>query len=332
MTNTAKSSPTDLVRFKTELNKYEKNISNLLQQAKITPLQFMTVVSNSMQENPKLFECEQNSVIGAVLASAELGLLPTKMQGESYLIPYYDKKSGIYKAQLQIGYQGFQTLMYRSGIKGLWAEIVRENDEFFHELGTEPKLTHRPAMKNRGEPIGAYAVAVINGHKIFKFMMMEDIMKIKNIAQAGDSNFSPWNSKNDPELWMWKKTCIKQVAKTMPKSDNLAQAVYVDNVGETGGYIQVNEKREVEILESDVFDQAKSAEPEKLEPPKKPYETFEDDKDVFKKKLESGKTGKEIYELISKKFEVDAKTKKKIESMTLENFESLFSKPDKKSS
>ncbi len=323
MTNTA-TSATALVQFKKDLNGYEKNITNLLHQANITPLQFMTVVVNSIQENPKLLECDRNSVMGAILASAELGLLPTKSMGESYILPYYDGKTKAYKAQLQIGYQGFQTLMYRNGgIKGMWAKIVRENDEFFHELGTEPKLTHRPPIKDRGKPIGAYAVAVINGHRVFKFMLEEDIMKIKAMSQAGDKPFSPWNSKNDPEMWMWKKTCIKQLSKTLPKSESLTKGVYFDNVCETGGYMHVDEEtKEVGVQESDIF-----KETQKLESPKEAYVTFEDDKAIFEKHLKDGKTGTEILEMISKKFDVDEETKIKIEGMTLKNFDSLFPNP-----
>ncbi len=319
MTNTTNSA--SLVQFKQDLNHYEKNIKNLLHQANITPLQFMTIVVNCIQQSPKLLECERNSVMGAVLACAELGLKPTKEQGEAYILPYFDSKTKTFQAQLQIGYQGFQTLMYRNGgIKSLWAEIVRKNDDFHIELGSEPKLVHRPSLEDRGEPVGAYAVAVINGHRVFKYMSEADIMKIKDISQAGDKSFSPWNSKNDPEKWMWKKTCIKQLSKTLPKSEGLSKGVYYDNVCETGGYMQMNEKKEADVQESEVFKESEE---------KEPYTTFEADKDLFKESLEKGATGKEILEKISSKFDVDEETKIKIESMTEENFDSLFPNPSK---
>ena len=41
---------------------------------------------------------------------------------------------------------------------------------------------------------------------------------------------SPWHEENDPELWMWKKTCLKQLTKTLPLNDNLARAVEDDDV------------------------------------------------------------------------------------------------------
>ena len=63
-------------------------------------------------------------------------------------------------------------------------------------------------------------------------------MKIKKLSQAAGSKYSPWNSGNDPELWMWQKTAWKQLAKMLPTSEKLDRAVYLDNVSERGGYIE----------------------------------------------------------------------------------------------
>ncbi len=62
-------------------------------------------------------------------------------------------------------------------------------------------------------------------------MSKEDVMGIKAMSKAKDSSESPWNSK-DPEKWMWKKTCLIQLAKFLPKSQELQQAIDKDYEGE----------------------------------------------------------------------------------------------------
>lgn len=60
-------------------------------------------------------------------------------------------------------------------------------------------------------------------------MSKSDIEKIKGMSKAANSDHSPWNSASDPELWMWKKTVLKQLAKLLPKTEELSQAIASDN-------------------------------------------------------------------------------------------------------
>lgn len=256
---------TKLVKFKTDLNFYKKNLENLLDEHRITPLKFMSVVVNCVQKTPKLLECGE-SLIACVLTCAELGLLPTSQKGEAYILPYKTKDGMV--AQFQIGYQGFVTLMYRNGVTKIWSEVIREKDAFSHEIGLNPKLEHVPFFGERGKPIGAYAVAKINGETIFKVMTKEEIEKIKDLSKAGDTKFSPWNSRTDPEKWMWQKTCIKQLAKTLPKSEKLSSALYVDNVSEIGGKARLNIEGVVEY-EEEAMSLKSAIEEEKTEMRKK---------------------------------------------------------------
>ena len=126
-------------------------------------------------------------------------------------------------------YQGWITLLSRAGVTGLSAEIVRENDTIKLLNGVvHHEIDPRVSQVNRGKAIGAYAEAYFGGKKQSKYMNGEDIMAYaKKFSKAFNTSDSPWNEKNDPELWMWKKTCIIQLAKLLPKNDNNDASQYI---------------------------------------------------------------------------------------------------------
>jgi len=205
-------------------------------------LKFMSSVMNCIQKTPALLECSQPSLLGAFMEAAALGLMPGGQSGDCYVLPYRTKNGMM--AQFQMGYKGFKTLAFRSGISRMGAELVCVNDFYEEERGTNPRITHRTPVKGeRGEPYRVYAWAEIaKGDMVFVSMDKEEVMKIKAMSKSKDSG--PWAS-GDPMLWMWKKTAIKQLAKLLPTSDKLERAVYVDNVNERGGYM----KGENELVE-----------------------------------------------------------------------------------
>jgi recombination protein RecT len=228
---TPNQKPTQLDTFRVELmsdkGDYYKKIVNYFDGDKDRANKFMSAVVYSVQKNPKLLEADKGSLFNAAMACAEFKLYPSNVAGEAFIIPYKGK------AQFQLGYQGLVTLLYRAGIT-IQSEIVRKNDVFNYEAGLEPKLEHRPkafaTAEERGDPVGAFAVATLkDGRTYHKVMSAAEILGFKEFSQAKDSEYSPWKSKNDPELWMWKKTVIKQLAKTIPKTEEIAKAIGEDN-------------------------------------------------------------------------------------------------------
>lgn len=185
----------------------------------------MTSWRHCLTKVPELLNCSKDSIFDAFMKCAELNLFPGQASGEAYILPYKGK------AQFQLGYQGFITLLYRAGIQAITSHIIFANDEFEYEEGVNSKLIHKPKIfdANRGEPIGAYAVATYNGTKQFCVLSRETILKFKEFSQSKGSQYSPWNGTQDPEKWMWRKVCIKQLSKTLPKNDYLVQALEEDN-------------------------------------------------------------------------------------------------------
>lgn len=60
-------------------------------------------------------------------------------------------------------------------------------------------------------------------------MAKDEVLAFKEFSKSKNSPFSPWNPKNDPELNMWRKTAIKQIAKLLPKNEEIYKAIEQDN-------------------------------------------------------------------------------------------------------
>ena len=199
----------------------EPEIKKALPQV-ITPERFTRMALSALNTTTKLAECSQMSFLGALMNAAQLGLEPNTPLGQAYLIPYRNK--GKLECQFQIGYKGLIDMVYRNdNIQTVQAQCVYENDEFEYELGLEPKLVHKPALKDRGNLILVYALwKAKNGGFGFEVMSKEDIdIHARKYSQSFSSSYSPWKTNYEE---MAKKTVIKKCLKYAPvKSDFVMQ-------------------------------------------------------------------------------------------------------------
>ena len=205
---------------------YQKAIENYFGDPK-KALKFLSGVVAAVQQNPALLECSPVSVINSFMTMAQLELMPSNVSGEAYVLPYNNKNGKV--AQFQLGYQGLVTLFYRAGAKAIYSEIVRENDKFSYING---QITHEPdVFGDRGKAKGAYVIVTIeSGQNICKVMSEKEILLIgSKFSKSYATSNSPWNVNNDPELWMWKKTVLKQAAKLIPKNERIFEAIAADN-------------------------------------------------------------------------------------------------------
>ena len=204
----------------------EKAIAKALPST-ITAERFTRMATTAVTLNPDLAKCTPASFIGAMLQAAALGLEPNTPLGQAYLIPYNNYKSGHKEAQFQIGYRGLIELAHRSGeLKSIEAHVVYENDEFEYELGLEPKLKHKPAMKNRGKITWVYAIYKLqSGGYGFEVMSVEDINEHRK--KYSKAKTSPWDT-----AWegMAKKTVIKQALKYAPLKSEFVKAMVNEDV------------------------------------------------------------------------------------------------------
>lgn len=177
------------------------------------------IAMTTIRQTPKLLDCNIQSLLAAVMQSAQLGLEPNIL-GQAYIIPYGKE------AQFIIGYRGMIDLARRSGhIEVIYAHPVFANDKFDYEYGLNPMLVHKPAMGGRGDFIGAYGVAKFkDGGYHFEFMDQDVIERRRKRSKA--ANNGPWVTDYEE---MACKTVIRHMFKYLPISiEVMKQVEYTD--------------------------------------------------------------------------------------------------------
>lgn len=198
----------------------------------ITPERFTRMVLSAISTNQKLGSCTPASFLGAMMSAAQLGLEPNTPLGQAYILPFQNK--GVLEAQFQLGYKGLIDLAYRSGeVEVVQAHIVYANDKFECEYGLEPKLTHIPADKDRGEAVKVYAMfKTKSGGYGFEVMSMEDVrIHAEKYSKAYSTSFSPWKTNFEE---MAKKTVLKKCLKYAPLKSDFVKGIVQDGAVKSG--------------------------------------------------------------------------------------------------
>ena len=225
----------------------KKQFNNALPQH-INTDRFVRIAITTIRLNPKLAKCNPESLIGALMVSAQLGLEPGTL-GQCYLIPFENKKAGTVECQFQIGYKGLIELLRRSGqLSDIYSYTVYENDDFNIEYGLSRTLTHKPNFDERGEIKGFYAVAILkDGAKAFEYMTKDEITKHEEKYRKGSYKNDVWN-KNFEE--MAQKTVVKKLLKWLPVSVEFLEMAAKDEKSFKVIDDKSTEVQEIEILEN----------------------------------------------------------------------------------
>jgi len=186
----------------------------------------------TIRRNRDLLNCTPESLGGAILEAASLGL-EIDSRGLAYLVPYKNE------ATLIPGYKGLMQLAYRSGqVANIYADVVFKKEveagNVQITLGDARSIRHdfdiirsadlRLESKDN-QPVLAYAVAVFHdGHRHFEFVTEPEVNKRKGASKAAERGFL-WNK------WVeeaWKKTAIRKLCKYMNLSPEMQRAVVLD--------------------------------------------------------------------------------------------------------
>lgn len=204
----------------------------------------LKIALGALRTTPKLMQARTDTLLGAIIQCAQLGLEPNTPLGHAYLIPFENRSKNITEVQIVFGYKGLIDLARRSGqIVSIAAHEVRDADHFEYEYGLDEKLVHRPAMGERGNVIAFYAVAkLVGGGYAFEVMSRADVEAIRNESQGWKTAVrfkkeaqSPWGAHF---VEMGRKTVLRRLFKFLPVSIELATAATLDGkaaVGETQG-------------------------------------------------------------------------------------------------
>jgi recombination protein RecT len=183
----------------------------------LDPDRMARIALTVLRQTPALAATTPESFLGALMTCAQLGLEPGPL-GEAYLVPYGKVCTFI------PGYQGLVKLAYQSGaIEWIYADRVLEGDHFVEHKGSDPRVEHErpPLGTKRGATLGYYAVAKIKGAGTVHVVMdRHEIDEIRKRSRASGSG--PWVTDYDE---MAKKTVLRRLTKTLPKSPMLQAAL-----------------------------------------------------------------------------------------------------------
>jgi recombination protein RecT len=204
--------------FSKELATHQKSFESVLP-AHIEPKKFMRTVVGAVQNNPKILECNRQSIFSACQKAAQDGLI---LDGrEAALVQF--KGSAQYMPMVA----GVLKKLRNSGmLSTIVAQTVHKNDNFKYNPAMDDVPNHSPDwFGDRGEMIGVYAVARMkDGGVVVEIMNMQQIDKVRNVSRS--KNGGPWQSW--PEE-MAKKSVLRRIAKYLPSSADVDQMFDHDN-------------------------------------------------------------------------------------------------------
>lgn len=187
---------------------------------------FIQQARTDLSRNPKLQKCNMGDLLTAYMEVAEWGLYPGQVLQEAYVLPFWDSNKNKMVPTVIPDWKGLvrKALEHRH-VEDIRTGVICENDEYEILGGTANKLHHRRSLNNRGELVGAYAVAdLASGKSTYEVLGRDDVESIRQSSKAPDS--PAWTSWYNE---MAKKSAVKRLVKRLPKTQNLAQILAADN-------------------------------------------------------------------------------------------------------
>jgi recombination protein RecT len=220
----------------------EKKVAHfdvLLEPYGMKGMRFIQVVIDALGRNPKLLECERQSIIRSAYYAASIGLELGGPLGDAYLVPFWNSKKNRREAQCIPGYRGLMHIARAADPRIVYfdAQCVHESDGFTETRAAHPDLVHIPSRRDRGPVVAVYAVAFLKvpDHQPlvpqFATMGIDEVNAIRDASLAKMKeqwmrDDSPW-SKSEPE--MQKKTAVRRLVKMLDlRGTRAAQALDLD--------------------------------------------------------------------------------------------------------
>ena len=219
------------------------------------------LILTAFSQNPKLFECNENSVYASIITASQLGL-EVGVGGQGYLVPYAGR------CQFVPGWRGLVNLVNRSKDAAVWTGAVFQGDRFDYSLGSNPSIEHKPGDEFEVDKLThVYACGKVNGAEIptIEIWPIEKVKKHRDrFNKVGKRHYS------FEHLEMYaRKVALLQVLKYMPQSIELTAATELANRSEHGGE-QVVLDTDFQVIEQKDEDAEQTVEGESKETSKTP--------------------------------------------------------------
>lgn len=208
-----------------------KNVESVLGKNKVDG--FVADIVACVQNNEKLSECTNQSILSGALLAKSISLPLTPQLGYTYLVPYDVKKQNngktvfIKEAQFQLGYKGYIQLALRSNMfRKLVATDVRKGEVLGYDVFNDTydlqsvEFEKRIARDDKGNwlvPImGYYAkMELVSGFVKEMFMSADDMQKFAETYSKSyrsdlkkHTSYSFWTTRFEE---MAKKTMLRQL-------------------------------------------------------------------------------------------------------------------------
>lgn len=195
----------------------------------VSPDKFRNVVITAANMNEDLLKADRKSLIGACVKCAADGLVPDGREAALVLF------SGKVQYMPMIG--GLLKRARNSGeISSIVVQVVHEKDSFiWRPSDPDSPVTHEVPglMEDRGQPIGAYAIARLkDGSVMAEVMSKGEIEKVRNVSRSKGNG--PW-----VQWWdqMARKSVFRRLSKYLPMDAAPPDAVFArdDALGKPDG-------------------------------------------------------------------------------------------------
>lgn len=168
---------------------------------------FTRTTKLAVQMNPEVLDADRNSLFLAMVKCAASGLLPDGRESALVIVKVKGKDTVAWWPMVG----GLRKKAAEFGIT-LAAAVVYQNDEFTYST-MPPAVEHRPTPlgKDKGDPLGAFAVALDNTNRVIcppVVMSVEEIEKVRATSRASSSEWGPW-------VKWWDRMACKTVARRL---------------------------------------------------------------------------------------------------------------------
>ena len=221
------NAPKGLPQMRACLDALRPQLAVALPKCGLTTERLIRTVTTLLQttdrrDGKSLVDCTTLSVVGGVMAAAQLGLEIGTSLGQAYLVPH--RVQGVLTAVFIPGYRGMIDLSRRSGsVSVIDAVVVHRRDPVFKVvLGIAPRIDHEPYTGDleAGDLRAVYARCLMrDGSTQFVFLTKREVDSVRKRSKAGDSG--PWVTDFEE---MAKKTAIRRLWKVLPVSVEKAMA------------------------------------------------------------------------------------------------------------
>lgn len=213
-----------------------------------------------IQRDPKLAECDPDSLARAVSNAGAMGLSLNPVLGHCYLITRRERKRKDGESwadyERDVGslayavpsYMGMADLAVKSErIMQVVAEVVFDADQFrYHGPLHAPthEAVHRAADREYAKAVGVYAVARLRERAtfapdgVFQCVYLDRVMIERIRAMSETPNSRMW----DPaQVWTegWKKAAVRRLWKLLPKSPAMLEAMRAADEAE--GFVETED-------------------------------------------------------------------------------------------